>query len=458
MRTAADGSGTHTLQWPVLTAAGPLTAVARECVKSYLADKLTKKKTSTVVNDFSMFLRFAKWLSRQRYRTFGWDRVTESIARGFLAAGLQTADKGNDFSRLRTFYRWGVAREVTGFDPAILNALETVTAVGNAMGHSVRFRDVFRGPFSPDELLLIRTAILNGAGTEQDRVIVMLHLELGHNPVATTRLKNRDLHRIETGGQVFFHLDVPRVKKRSPRRETKRRPISAKLGELVERLRQGEGDGPLFPWLGGDGRQAMVRFSLAANLVSPRTGKRLVINARRFRFSLATYMAEEGSSLFHIAEVLDHTDTQNVRVYVETASSIADPVARATDSALGPLVRRFQGRIAEIAPPPSGGLIPASAPHLGIEHLDVGGVGFCGRDAHREGPCRLLPPVSCYLCPSFAALRDGPHAQILKSIDGFLARGSETNDPRILTQLEDVRYGITELLASLDDRQQGVAS
>ena len=72
-----------------------------------------------------------------------------------------------------------------------------------------------------------------------------------------------------------------------------------------------------------------------------------MITARRFRFTIATHMAEEGASLFHIAEVLDHSDTQNVRVYVETSSSITDPVAKATDSALEPLVRRFQGKIVD---------------------------------------------------------------------------------------------------------------
>jgi site-specific recombinase XerD len=81
---------------------------------------------------------------------------------------------------------------------------------------------------------------------------------------------------------------------------------------------------------------AMRRFAEAADLVSPRTQQRLRMNPRRFRFSIATHMAEEGASLFHIAEVLDHSDTQSVRVYVETASSIADPVAQATDDALMP--------------------------------------------------------------------------------------------------------------------------
>jgi hypothetical protein len=192
----------------------------------------------------------------------------------------------------------------------------------------------------------------------------------------------------------------------------------------------------------------MRRFSKVAGLISPRTGKPLMITARRFRFSIATHMAEEGASLFHIAEVLDHSDTQNVRVYVETSSSITDPVANATDSALQPLVRRFQGRIIDSSRQSHDPVIPASAPHLGIDHMDVGGIGLCGLD-FSEGPCRLLPPISCYLCPSFVALSDGPHDQMLNSIERFLASGERTNDKRILMQLEDVLTGIQQVIAAI---------
>jgi len=179
------------------------------------------------------------------------------------------------------------------------------------------------------------------------------------------------------------------------------------------------------------------------------------MNARRFRFSIASHMAEEGASLFHIAEILDHSDTQNVKVYVETASSIADSAARATDGALMPLVRRFQGRIVDADDPCglSHQKIPAAAPHLGVPHLDVGGIGYCGRDAAREGLCQLLPPLSCYLCPSFAALHAGPHRQMLASIDEFLRVQESQSDRRILLQLDQVRTAIHQVIQGIDPQK-----
>jgi integrase len=453
-QSSFDGGQLLFLSWAALKQPAVFAARAIHCVKIYLADRLTRKKPRTVANDFGMFLRFGKWLASQGQRSFDWRQLTEGLARGFLAHGMTTADKGNDFSRLRTFFDWSVAHSVGGFDPSFLRRLQAVTAVGNAKGHHVRFRDAVRGPFSPDELLLIRRAIVDGKGTDVDRAGVMLHLELGHNALATIRLKNRDLLRFDTNAGIFYQLDVPRVKKRTAQRETKRRPISQNLGDLLTSLRQGGPNDPLFHWFSSsraetDARSAMRRFSKAAGLVSPRTGQLLTISPRRFRFTIATHMAEEGASLFHIAEVLDHSDTQNVRVYVETASSITEPVAKATDSALEPLVKRFQGKIVDSAGCSQGPLIPASAPHLGIDHLDVGGIGLCGLNARADGPCRLLPPISCYLCPSFAALRDGPHEQMLHSIETFLASGGQTNDKRILMQLEDVRAGILQVVSAV---------
>jgi len=277
--------------------------------------------------------------------------------------------------------------------------------------------------------------------------------------LATVRLKNGNLIRIETSNAPLYQLDVPRIKKRTAHLQMKRRPISATLGVLLEKLKRGNTTDPLLHWLSASYpedsvRVAMNRFSASVGLVSPRTGKRLSLSPRRFRYSIATHMAEEGASVFHIAELLDHSDTQNVRVYVETASSIADPVAKATDSALAPLVQRFQGKIVQPSAATAPEMIPAIAPHLGLNRLDIGGIGFCGRDVRRDGLCRLFPPASCYLCPSLSAFRDGPHQQVLDSLERFLKITESQNDGRIVAQLEDVRIGIAEVITAISKSSQ----
>ncbi len=469
MRVCSDGGNLITINWERLRTtneACAFSARAAHLARLYLADRLRRRKSSTINNDFATFMYFENWLCKNAgVGRFNWTDLTEALARSFLTHGLEhTAEKGNRFSRLRTFYDWGVARQHSDFNGETLRILKAITAVGNAKGHHVRFRHPVKGPFSPDELVLIRNAIDTGIGSERDRVILMLHLELGHNPNATARLKNKDLIRYETKTATCYQLNVPRVKKRTAHRETKQRPISNKLGTLLERLQTGAPEDPLIHWLPPRSPESAVnaalrRFAGAAGLVSLRTTQPLVMNARRFRFSIATHMAEEGASVFHIAEILDHTDTQNVRVYVETVSSIADHVARATDAALTPLVRRFQGKIVDSPDLPAfqdmpNQMIPAIASHLGVVHLDVGGVGMCGRDVEKDGLCRLLPPVSCYLCPSFAALRSGPHQQMLDSVEHFIRRTEATSDRRILAQLDEVRIAIRQVLAQLGQPEE----
>jgi len=342
----------------------------------------------------------------------------------------------------------------------VLRALKTMTAPGNVKGHHVRSRHLTQGPLSAEERWLITQALRAGRGMDHDRAIVMLYLELGCNPLAGVRLRSGDLHRIETPQGPLYQLDLPRVKKRSPYRETKRRAVSPRLGSLLDDLRLPNPDSPLLHWLatknpGQAIQQALRRWVRDAQLISPHTGKRLHLHARRFRYTLATHLAEEGASKFHIAEILDHTDLQHVDVYVETTAQIADQVARATDPIMEPLIQRFLGRVTEttdeylLSDLPHDAIIPAAAPHLPA--LSVAGIGVCGRNTTRDGLCQLLPPLSCYTCSLFVAFRDGPHHEMLAAIDRYLEAAREQADARILQQLDDVRQAIRQALARIED-------
>jgi hypothetical protein len=464
IRRSADGGAIELINWKLLESipgSAALSERAKQLIRLYLVDRITRKKAATVNGDFKMFQAFFKWLFvNADLHSFDWSDLSEGIGRAFLDHSIKhTANKGNYFSKLRTFYEWGVAHQYPDFDRGTLLILQSITAPGNSKGHHVRFRHETKGPLSPDEKLLVSRSLTAGKGTDRDRVIVMLHLELGLNPNSASRLKNKDFKRFQIGDIVEYQLDVPRLKKRTAHRETKRRPISKRLGELIEKLQQDEAEAPLLHWLTYSDpedviRQSMKRFVDEADLVSPRTRKRLSLSPRRFRVTLATQMAEEGASKFQIAEVLDHSDLQNVNVYVETASTIADYVEEATDHALRPLVSRFLGKIVDSVEAQAfedipNRIIPAEVPHLLLPLLDAGGVGLCGRDVRKDGLCRLFPPLSCYLCPSFAALRSGPHRELLESIENFTREWKGRVDQRILAQLDDVRVAISQVIEQL---------
>lgn len=252
---------------------------------------------------------------------------------------------------------------------------------------------------------------------------------------------------------------MPRNKKGTAERETVRRPLSEALGALLDRLRRGGPTDPVLWWIaqsdtaGAAIRQAMARFAGASALVSPRTGARLHIFPRRFRYTLATDAADEGASPIAIAALLDHSDTQTARRYVERRSAIAQRMAPATDHAYSPLVQRFKGVIIDhdAAPPPGvkRQVVPGVSVHLPIFPLDVGGVGLCGRDVRTDGLCKLFPPLSCYVCPSFMAWRDGPHEIVLQSIEATIASLTASVDSKIPAQLEWVLSAVRQLRAQI---------
>ena len=473
-RASNDGGKLLTIKWPALaSAASPLTISVRaeRILQIYHAYRLTFSKGMTVCNDFAMFQRFFRWYASRAggaESTFEWSVMSEEIFRAFLEHGLRTASKGNDFARLRDMYFWGTfGAQLLEFDPALALTLKTVRAQGNVKGAAVRFRDPLKGPLDPDEQQVVTNAVAAEAGRARDRAIVMLHLELGVNPQATTRMKNRDLEvfhaNVVVDGQSVpltkHQLKVPRVKKRKEFRETKTRPISDRLGTLLSELQRGKPDDPLFHWLANDSPEqsvegAMHRFARVAGLVSPRTRARLRLTPRRFRYTLATEMAREGASREKIAEVLDHSDLQSVEVYVEAASYVADQLGKRFDQVFDPLFQRFRGKIvdAEAQPafpdvPPK--IIPGDIIHFPTAPLNLGGIGMCGRDVRRDGLCRLAPPLTCYPCEFFAAFRAGPHAEVLTALERITTEMKAVSDSRIPMQLENVIAAVRQLIAQI---------
>ncbi len=246
------------------------------------------------------------------------------------------------------------------------------------------------------------------------------------------------------------------MKKRLLVRETKRRPISPTLGSMLLEIQAGSPDDRLLFWLPENYpdsgiTRALSHFARKNHLLSHRTKGPLKLNPRRFRYTLGTHLAEEGASDLHIAEMLDHSDLRHVKVYRETRSSIAEPMAQATNPSMIPLVHLFLGIIIEAdqSPLPAGlpaQIIPGAPLHVPQVPLDIGGVGRCGRDVLKDGLCKLFPPLSCYTCPFFAALRTGPHQQLVQGLEMYLEEHREQLDRRILLQLEEVLRAIHEVL------------
>jgi integrase len=433
IRQAADGGQLFALRWRRYVddlAPLQLSTAALQSIRIFVAERLERAAGCAVRGDFETILRFLRWYgthwSRSQpgraQRIFDWSLVDEGCMRAYLALGLRSPSRGCDFNRVRFFYRWGVRAGLEAFAPAISTALATIRAPGNLKGHHVAGDDVEHGPLSSEEVRGIAEACASDRGLPVDRAMIMLFLEIGFNPNQYVRLTNSDLIRYsgEVGAGpatqpiLAYQIAIPRNKKRTARRETVRRPLSQKLGDLLWVLKHG-GDGDrLLWWLPADDDAKFVintqlrRFVKAANLRSPRTGRPLHLFPRRFRYTLATEAAEDGAAPLEIARLLDHTDDQHVRVYVEHRAAQARRMAAATDGAYQPLNARFKGSIVdESSSCDMASVVSGTVIHLPAFPLDVGGVGVCGRDLQRDGLCALYPPLSCYVCPLFMAFRSG---------------------------------------------------
>jgi integrase len=401
LRTYARTGTLVTLNWPMLEeiAVGETSIFSLRAVhlmKLYLVHRLQTKSPATTLKDIQRLRTFGRWLATegiahntsQHGTGFEWAQFDEQLGQAYAHwCSTNIANADSLFASVRVLYQWGVARKFPDFKWPVLKTLKTIKLPQHAKGHHVRFRHVTRGPYSPDELYLIRQALAQEQGQAPDRAIIMLHLELGANPSAYCRLLNQDLKRIETSRGLWYQLDVPRVKKRRGRQERKRRRISSRLGDLLSSLQQGGLESRLLHWLSPDHPTDSIRWSMGrwaeeAQIISPRTGTLLSVRPRRFRYTYATHIADAGASKYHLAELLDHTDLQSIDVYVETSPAIIDQAAKATDQALTPIIHRFLGKIVETITVDTAhaAIIPDVAPHIGLPVLNTGGLGICGRN------------------------------------------------------------------------------
>jgi hypothetical protein len=82
--------------------------------------------------------------------------------------------------------------------------------------------------------------------------------------------------------------------------------------------------------------------------------------------------------------------------------------------------------------------------------LNLGGLGKCNSTTW----CDLNPPLACYVCPHFHAMRSGPHKQLLQEIENrqrkLDAIGGQNPSNRMPRQLGEVIVAIEEVIRECD--------
>ncbi|QXE86448.1 site-specific integrase [Geomonas nitrogeniifigens] len=349
-------------------------------------------------------------------------------------------------SYLSSFFKKWHSLGYPGIDEDVPRLLKSLRLQGSKKGEAVLTRDPYEGPFVESEF----TAILSSANDAYAKVkislreylLVLLFSALGPRPVQLASLKVIDFRVINgSNGAIEYFLNIPRAKQwdASNRREKfTTRVLIAEIGKLIAEwvdIVQGQfaeevdkgfvvGDLPIFPPKGGrdlemtDGFRYHTRGDALSDeivaifdrlsIISARTGQALNVTPLRFRRNLGTRAAEEGHGELIIAQLLDHSDTQNVQVYVQSTSKVLERIDSVLSQHLAPLAQAFLGKIISNASEAERGSDPRA--RIRSPYAPEKDNGVCGK----YGFCSASAPIACYTCRNFQAWVDGPHDQILK--------------------------------------------
>ncbi|KAA1015240.1 site-specific integrase [Paraburkholderia panacisoli] len=356
------------------------------------------------------------------------------------------------------FKRWH-AHGLPGVAYDAIVLLRQLRLKANIKGAATATMDPVKGPFTNIELEALQTELNASYGRREialsEYVLCWLFMLLGQRPKQYAALKVRDMVTMPAkDGLVSYCLRVPRAKTRDSdaRGAFKERMLTPQVGKLVANyaLRVQSDftgvlddplDAPLFPakeiGAAPDGYSyhataANLGYRLQAalkalNVVSERTCDLIHISPKRFRQTIGTRAAEEGHGELVIAELLDHSDTQHVAVYVGSTPAIVEKIDRAVALQMAPLAQAFTGKLIQDASESSRREDPASRIRAPAITGTFEAVSSCGK----HGFCGFLKPIACYTCNSFEPWLDGPHEQVLDYLLRERERLMETTDMRI---------------------------
>lgn len=392
----------------------------------------------------------------------------------------------HEFSRIRAWYTWCADfLPDIGFLPEEAYKWQLVRVPGMEKGVAVRTSDPEAGPLNDAELILLRRALQADVSAQpvhiQQRAALWLALAFGRNPTNFCLLRRGDFRPVDAEVPNLWTLNIPRIKKSArPRTQFKQETVEPELAKVLQELilngPQGEFPNeaavPLF--LRSGPRETLLGTAMAEwawhmtsseftvllqaavkryGIQSPRTNEPLIVTTRRLRYTFATNRVREGISARDLADALDHTDLQNVRVYFDAQSTVVERLDRAAATEIAQKLALFKGAP---KPRPEGDAklqgtvrIIRIIPELISADHQVRDLGECGKGQF----CNLFPPYSCYPCDKFQPFDDSLAEHEL--VFGFLIERRERlrTDPlestRIAVQLDEVIYACADLIARL---------
>ncbi|QIB50725.1 site-specific integrase [Pseudomonas sp. OIL-1] len=356
---------------------------------------------------------------------------------------------------IRSFLREWYERGYAGIDEALITMLDGWRLKGNRKGDAVKRKDPRRGAFTDIELEAFNEGAVRcyekGLITVRELAICVIASNTGRRPVQISHLRVADVASGRNSKNEPFHiLNIPRAKQGSDFRVSFKsfamphelwailhsqarnaiRLVENRLGFALQDADRMQV--PLFPDLDVAGTIAspqhfrqIVRtdklhmtsaevtstlhhVAAAADIRSERTGDLLHSNAQRFRYTIGTRAAREGFGVMVIAELLDHSDNQNAKSYVENVPEHVERLDEAVGFQLAPYAQAFAGVLVDSEEHARRGADSSSR----IRSEEGKSVGTCGE----HGFCGANVPIPCYTCMHFQPWVEGPHEDVYRSL------------------------------------------
>jgi len=428
-------------------------------LKVHIVRLIETASTAHTVNTFKTVSDYLKLLRDDR------DAPSNGVTLASLMWILERHRKtrvGYKFHLIRQWYVASADRMLDLFDDEVVYALQDLRIEGNAKGEAVLSADPGQGPLNEFEEEALRSALIRDKGPIDQRAAMWLSFAFGTNPANLALLREEDFKSYHFGDSApsEYFLNIPRIKKRQPARSAfKTRFVDGRLARIIEALidhnrvlAPSDLVRPLFrtsierrTLVGGSLgdyvhhhtasgiTDLIAECALRLNVISPRTKDRLIITTRRLRYTFASKMVRQGTTARDLAELLDHTDTQNVQVYYKADSRFVERLDETIARHLGPTIKAFMGKV----------VARATLTVDLIPFRELPALGQCGASFS----CGLSAPKNCYTCPQFSAFEDGAHEVVLESLITERNELLAATHDRIAEQLDRTILAVGEVVA-----------
>lgn len=445
-----------------------LTAQGFRATLQRYAEEMSAKHAHNMTSRFQKFVRETGASEVSTTALMNW-RAALGSEREWHLGGLK--------GFLLAWHDYGFA----GISKDVVELLKGWRITGNEKGAAVASGCPETGPFTDIELQSLldwaNLAVVQKTINFEDYAYLLMLAMTARRPIQIAALRGKDL-ALPKAGDSFYTLNVPRSKQRggSFRGEFRSLPIPNDLGVVLHQQHRGSvklvesrvgytlhaslrDEIPIFInaskaytlrrntdgfalrelLLGSTPdllhatttsfSQALQRVAQACTARSERTGEYLRLTATRFRYTRGTKLRREGFGAYVIAELLDQSDIQQVKVYTENTAQEAVFIDRIVGPALAPFAQACLGTLVRSERDAIRGDDPTSR----VSNDRQNAVGTCGNFGFCASGYR-----ACYTCVHFQPWLDAPHSEVLEDLYAEKLRVKEAGCAEVVVNANDL--------------------